>query len=368
MNLRKKFYIVLFGGFALCFAFFYFGNKFMKNAISNFTNGKMDGIGSFMGLSNAPVFQTGIFSEDGNYFVYTYQPEIEKPNVKGSVTIRGFAYPPYFQIIDCRTGKKVLDGAFESEKYSQLYVVWEQDDLVWLSKTLESETTLALYDIKANKFRYKFGDLEKLNPNVNWKSNYSYFVNTTAKKGLLLEANDKRYYRIDPNSGKAEVVQDNLKMVNYNFAKDFQVSDNNGDRQYNKRQINGNRTSITGDNGKTISQDDFIDVKFLTLTKNKTIDGYSDAPVTYYKNNFFVLSPIASDNEVDMELTMIDKSNLNTIWKLQLPQKKLKTIIPKYEMERFYIKGDQMLVSNNDYLMTIDLTNGKIVNQENLYD
>lgn len=367
MNIRKKFYIILFGGFALCFALFFFGFKFMNKAVSNFTSGKMEGMGSLMGLSNTPVFKTGIFSEAGNYFAYTYQPEVEMPDVDASITIRGMGFPAYFQVMETATGKKMLDNPYKSNQTYPLYVVWTEDDLVWLMQyDFKNGNLLALYDMKANKFRFDFGELEKLNPNVNWKSNHIFYINTSAQNGLLLEANDKRNYRIDPNTGKAETVSGKFEMVNYDANKDFQVSDGNADRQLNKRQINGSRTSITANNGKTVSQDDFIEVQYLTLSKNKTKN--YDAPITYYKNNFFVLSPIASDNEVDMELAMLDKSTLKTIWKIQLPQKKLKTMIPNYESERFFINGDQMLVSNNDYLMTIDLSNGKIVNQEGLYD
>jgi len=366
MNIRKKFYIILFGGFALTFLLSFLWKSFLTNSISNFTNGKMEGMGSLMGLSNTPVFKTGIFSEDGNYFAYTYQPEVEMPDVDASITIRGMAFPTYFQVMETATGKKLTDKQYETGKSDQMYVVWTEGDLVWLMQSVYHKgNQLALYDMKANQFRFPFGELEKLNPNVDWKSNHIFYINTSAQNGLLLEANDKRNYRIDPNTGKAETVSGKFEMVNYDANKDFQVSDQNSDRQFGKKEINGSRTSITGDNGKTVSQDDFIEVQYLTLSKNKTKN--YDAPITYYKNNFFVLSPIASDNEVDMELAMLDKSTLKTIWKIQLPQKKLKTMIPHYESERFFIKNDQMLVSNNDYLMTIDLSNGKIVKQENLF-
>ncbi len=368
MNVRKKFYIIFFGFFALSFALFYFGKKLMNNAISNFTSGKTDGVESLMGVSNVPVFKSGTFSDDGNYFAYTYQPEVEKPDVDGSITMRGFAYPTYFQVMETATGKPLLKKAFESGKYDQMYVVWEQDGLVWLMQSVYHKgNRLALYDVKSNQFRYEFGELEKLNPSIDWKSTNSFFINSSAQKGLILEANDKRYYRIDPNSGKAETVQGKLEMVNYNFVKNFQVSDRNSDRQYSKKEINGSRKSITTNNGKTVSQDDFIEVKYLTLTKSELSLG-RDAPITYYKNNFFVLSPINSDNEKDMELAMLDKTTLKTVWKIQLPQKELKTFIPNYELERFFIKGDQMLVTNNDYLLTINLENGKIVKQEGLYE
>ena len=369
MNFRSKFYIILFGGFAFSFALFFFGQRFMKNALSNFTNGKMEGMGSLMGLTNVPTFKSGIFSEDGKYFAYTYQPEIEKPDVDASITIRGMGFPTYFQVMETATGKKLTESQYKTGKSDQMYVIWSEGDEVWLMQSVYKKgNQLALYDMNANKFRFDFGELEKLNPNVDWKSTNRFFINNSGKQGLLLEANDKRNYRIDPNSGKAEIVSGELKMVDYNFAKDFQVSDRNSSRQFDTKEINGSRQSITANNGKTISQDDFIEVHFLTLYKNKTAAAHSDAPLTFYKNYFFVLSPIASDNEVDMELAMLDKNTLKTAWKIQLPQKKLKTMIPNYGFERFFIKGDEMLVSNNDYLMTIDLNNGKIIKQENLFD
>lgn len=339
----------------------------MNNNLSNFTSGKLEGMGKMFGLSNAPQFKTGVFSEDGKYFAYTYQPEIVLPDVDASVTIRGMGFPTYFQVMETATGKKLTNKQYKTGKSDQMYVVWAENDCVWLMQSVYHKgNQLALYDMKANKFRFDFGELEKLNPNVGWKSTNSFFINTTSQDGLLLEANDKRNYRIDPNTGKAEVIQGKFEMVNYNYAQDFQVTDGSFNKQYDTKSINGSRQTITTKNRKTVSQDDFIEVKYLALSKNKKLT--YDAPITFYKDYFFVLSPIASDNEVDMELAMLDKNTLKTVWKIQLPQKKLKTMIPNYGFERFFIKGDQMLVSNNDYLMTIDLSNGKIVKQDNLYE
>ena len=44
------------------------------------------------------------------------------------------------------------------------------------------------------------------------------------------------------------------------------------------------------------------------------------------------------------------------------------TMIPNYEFERFFLKENKLLVTNNDYLMTIDLGKGTIVKQEDLYE
>lgn len=65
-------------------------------------------------LTNVPVFKTGTFSEDGNYFAYTYTPEIEKPDVDGSITMRGFGYPTYFQVMETATGKRLVDNPYNT--------------------------------------------------------------------------------------------------------------------------------------------------------------------------------------------------------------------------------------------------------------
>ncbi len=365
--MKKLVYFIL-GGFLLMGIIGVLFTSYIKKVISD--PGKMGGsiMGAF-GMSNVPAFKTGIFSDDGRYFAYTYTPEIEMPDVDASITIRGMGFPTYFQVMETATGKRMIDNPYKTGKSDQLYVVWTQDDLVWLMESVYHEgNRLALYDMKANKFRFEFGELEKLNSSVDWKSTSRFFINTSAQKGLLLEANDKRNYRMDPNTGKAETVQGKLEMVNYNYADNFQVSDLNGNKDFRKERLNGSRESITNEKGEAISPDDFIEVNFLTLSKNKKHAAYSDAPLTYYQNYFFVLSPISSDNKIDMELTMLDKTTLKTAWKLQLPQKELKTMIPKYGYERFYIKGDQLLVTNNDYLMTIDLGNGTIAAKSNLYE
>lgn len=327
----------------------------------------MEGIEGLMGIKRTPVFQSGFFTEDGNYFVYTYQPEVEKPDEDVSVTMHGFAYPPYFQVIDCNTGKKLLKQPFDGDKDNQMYVLWEQDGLVWmLRREYHKGNSIALYDLEANKFRFGFGELEKLNPDVSWKENSRYLLNTTSKKGLIVKANDLRNYLIDPNTGRAEIIQGRFDPLDFSFTIDYQVSDLSGNKQYEKEQINGSRESIIGKKNKVVSADDFIEVKYLTLSKNKKMP--DEAPITFYKDNFFVLSPVNADSKVNMELAMLDRNTLETVWKLQLPQERLKTFIPRYGYERFFIKGDQLLAGNNNYWMAVDLSSGKIVKQENLYE
>ncbi len=323
--------------------------------IAGFTNGI---------LSNVPLFTSGTFSPDGNYFAYTYDREVEMPDVDGSITIRGFAYPTRFQVIDCKTGKKILEEPIESGKYDQLYVVRVEDNLVWLLESVYHKgNRIALYDIRAKGFRFGWGILEKLNPTVSWDKNYTFFINPARQDGLLLEGSDKRYYRIDPNTGKAETVSGKFETIGFLSPKDFQVA--TGSDDYRTQQLHGSRQSITTRYGKAVSADDFIEVKFLTLGKNGVAG--REVATTYYQDHFFVLSPVSGDHEKDMELAMLDKNTLKTAWKLLLPQKELKTIIPSYGNERFFIDDDRLWVTNNDYMMIIDLATGKMVNQFELF-
>lgn len=367
MNLRGKFVIIFLVILIFSVVTSFLWHKYLNSTISKYTSGQMQGMEGVMGIKSTPVFQSGFFTEDGNYFVYTYQPEVEKPDVDGSITMRGFAYPPYFQVIDCNTGKKLLKKPFDGEKYNQLYVLWEQDGLVWLMKDeYHKGNLIALYDLKANKFRFSFGELEKLNPEVSWRERNRYLLNTSSKKGLIVEANDLRNYLIDPNTGKAEIIQGRFDLLDFGYTSDYQVSNLNFNKLYDTKQINGGRESIVSKKNMTVSADDFIEVQYLALSRNKKMPDHPE--ITFYKDNFFVLSPVNADDKVKMELAMLDRNTLKTTWKLQLPQERLKTFTSHYGYERFFIKGDQLLASNNNYLMTVDLRSGKIVKQENLYE
>lgn len=332
---------------------------FIYNKVSD-PDKLMDGF-----FSKSPVFSSGTFSEDGKYFAYTYQEEVNKPDVNGSVTMRGFSYPSYFQIIETQTGKKLLSKPFETKKGNQLYIICFSENAIWLMKN-DGKHQLALFDINKNDFKYKFGELEQLNTNISWANNYSFFYNTSTHPGLILEANDKRYYCIDPTTGKASIIQGQFPRIEYNRPNDLQVSSNTSDRIFHTKRINGSRQSIFLDRGKISSEDDFIEAKFLMLDKGKTID-YFKEKITFHNNFFFVLSPISSDDDVKMELAMLDKNTLKTKWKINLPQNALKTFIPKYNNERFFLKESQLLVSNNDYLMSLDLNKGNIIQQISLF-
>lgn len=358
--MRKLTIIVL-----VLFLLIYIGSRFVGSVFK----GSFINFGSVFGITSVPVYRSGLFTKDGKYFAYTYQDEVEKPDVKGNITMRGFSYPSEFQILDTKTGKKLLPTSYKTNKIDLLYVVQNNENFIWLIKRVYNEDFkdyIALYDIKNNQFKFDFGSIEAMNPNVAWSKNMSCFVNTTDQQGLIIEGADKRYYLIDTYTGKAEVIQGNFPHLNYLMANDFQVS-THIDKDLQIKRINGNRESIVNSETTVVSDDDFIRVQYLSV--DKPTKGYLDYDdkLTLYQKHFFVLSPITSENNSDIELSMLDENTLKTVWKLQLPQKKNRTFIPKYDNEKFYIDDNQLFVANNDYLMIIDSDKGIIQQQFNLY-
>lgn len=355
MSFKNKIIVIMLGIMVLTTVGGILFTRFISSVVSD------NMMGSW--LSKVPVFQTGVFTDDGSYFVYTYKPQVVKPNVDANVMIKGGASPTYFQIIETATGK-ILDSPYESGKFVWLSVVWTEGNLVWLYEDPnKGESSLALYDINARKFRFNFGEIEKLNPSIPGFTR-RFFINTTNENGLLVEAADKRYYRIDSETGIAENIKGKFSLLDFNSHR-FHVSSHSIHPDYRKVNINGSRESIKHNKSEVVSEDDFIKVNYLTLDRNKKFE--DDAPITYYNDHFFVLSPVIDGNEKDKILTAINRTSLKTLWTLSLPQEEGKHFIPNYENERFYINENQMYVTNNDYLLVIDLDRGIIKRSTKLF-
>lgn len=340
--------------------------SFSSNLKSKF--GEFGEIAKMMGgLDDQPQFETGALSKDGDYFAYTYQPDVIMPKVKGNITIRGYQYHSYFQVLDTKTGQGLFKKPFETPyKGDRFYIIDIQGDIVWILLYLSDDQIyqLGAYDIKKQDFRFPFGKINDLNPNF-MEHIVTYYTNSDTHEGIFVKGNDSRYYKINTDTGKVEVANGNFEQIDF-------ISPSNKDlgnysmlgREYSTEMINGDRVSITL--GKNIvSTDDFIKVN---VVKAISLNDISGGLPLLYNNNFFVFSPTKNDSKVEQELAMIDKNTLKVQWKTTLPQVEMGTMIPYYEHELFRLKGDKLLVSNNDYLMTIDLETGEIERKVNLYE
>ncbi len=320
-------------------------------------------------LSSTYTFDSGRFIQDGKFFAYTYHGEVEMPDVDGSVTIRGFSYPGYFQIIETSSGEKIHHTAYSTKKGERIFIADHNDSLIWMVQSKNNQyIQLLAYEIAAKKFRFQAGDLQKINTDIQWSSYLKLYQTTSSSEyGIILEADDNRLYYIDPITGKATLATGKYQSIDYLSNQNIQTTSTSQQIPYKTKEINGHRQSIISPNGNTISNDDFISAQFI-LNPLTELDMYDKRTLMKYNHHFFVISPIATHNPIDMELAMIDEQTLKTQWKIQLPQLRLKTIIPNYNHELFQIRADTLRATNNNFIITLDLSSGKILQQESLYE
>ena len=67
-----------------------------------------------------------------------------------------------------------------------------------------------------------------------------------------------------------------------------------------------------------------------------------------------------------MQLSCIQHDNLDTKWIISLPQNENEN--NKYNKERFFLNGDQMLVANTSNVCKIDVQNGRIITSYVLFE
>lgn len=66
-----------------------------------------------------------------------------------------------------------------------------------------------------------------------------------------------------------------------------------------------------------------------------------------------------------MELTMLNKDNLQAIWTIPLPQSVQE--MDWYDCERFVMNGSQMSLANKTHFLIIDMDKGSIIKTVSLY-
>jgi len=312
---------------------------------------------SFMG-KQPPVWESGMFSPDGKYYAYTWSEMfITQYSKRGNSTFRSGSSTSYFQIIDCATGRKLLDKPLESTE--KLTIAEIENNHVWIvSYEISKRWAPALYDINSLKMTFSANDLIKINPAIPMKMQViRFYKNNSGKPGAVFQAVDGRQYLIDPETGKFSVTAPSKESIDNKDETCYQtISSVKGIRE-----DGGARKKLVKENLE--SQDDFINPKFLCLEKNE--DDIHPEP-TMYRNNFFVLSPAFTTDNKEMQLTGIDKVSLATQWSIALPQNENDD--KKYNKERFFMNGAQLFVANTSTLFVIDLSKGSIKNSYQLFE
>lgn len=298
-----------------------------------------------------PEWSSGMFSPDGKYYVYTFSVFfVNQYSKRGNATFRSGSSTSYLQIIDCKTGKKLLKEPLKSANLLTISNI--ENNHVWLvSYKISKFWAPALFTIDDLKMTFSAEDLMKINPSVPMKMKLiNFYENPTGNSGGIFEAVDGRQYLINPETGKFIITTASTERIEKKDADCYQLSD----RIEDIRLGTGTRKKLM--KGKIESKEDFINPRFLTLDNT---DQKMKAPLTIYKNNFFVLSNVFTSDNIEKQLSCIDKDSLKMKWSITIPQKENDG--KNYNKERFFIEGDQMLVANTLNLCRIDLQSGRVI-------
>lgn len=316
--------------------------------------------GSFFTDNGASTIQeqeweSGCFSEDGNYYVYTSQ----------AIGMQGIT--SYLQVIDCQTQKKVLKKPISDKRI--LWIIQVDGSEVWIhskdTKSTPMIDTPILFDVKTGKVKWDMKDLWKLNPDFSMKAITRYYRNTTEKQGIIFEGEDGRKYFIRSLDGKIEKINgefEHLDLANSdvkweivrNYSQDYSSS---GSRKAMIRRSNKEEIK---------SKNDFIEPEVINSTHGVNDESSAtNFPLTY-KSNIFIVSQVSTVDRRDKILTMLDSVKMETQREVSLSQEKNR-MDGWYNKERYTLKNDIFYWANRNYLYTIDVKTGKIKNTISLF-
>lgn len=311
----------------------------------------------------AAKWESGMFSPDGKYYVYTYSNMfITQYSKKGGSTTRIGSITYYIQTIDCITGKKLLEKPLESKEQIKISNIIG-DYAMFSSYDMDKRfSTPSIFDLKSKKMKFATDDIRKINPSIPLTNVTQFFDNVSGTKEFIVEGDDGRKYAINPTSGKASIAIDEFTRLKNKFLSFYQEA-----RSVKGYFLLGDTRKKIGKgknwkNPEILSDEDFISPKYLMIDKtNRT----AEDKITIYDNHFFVLSNVSTNGDKEMQVSMIDDNTLKTKWSFILPQGHQE--MNNYNKERFYLKDNQLFVANSTYLMNIDLDKGKIVKQTELF-
>ncbi|MBW7866977.1 MAG: hypothetical protein H3C31_01490 [Brumimicrobium sp.] len=299
--------------------------------------------------------QSGFFSKDGKYFIYTTQ----------TIGMRGIS--GYIQAIDLSTSQKTLKKDYKSNEMFTVIQADEEGAWIRCFNSGDNRWTPALFDYKNGKMIFSPEDIIKLNPSISLTNTLSFQKNTTTKSGVITESEDGYYYLINSKTGKAEKIDGNFENLYLGDSDLHLLIGNTRDYSYSGQ---GQRNNITINDKRTgnpliTSADSFIDPKVLTSDITEDEDDYNFKPLEY-KSNIFVLSNNATDNKGRIKsVSMLDAKTLDTKWTVLLDQIQNR-MDAWYDKERFHLEGNILYFTNTSYLYKINMDNGEVEAQISL--
>ena len=297
-----------------------------------------------------PELWSARFTPDGGRMVYTYDINtIWQYERRGGSTRSSGTRKAYMDVRDAATGRSLLTEPYSSR--NTLAIVDIIGDLCALnSHNFEkSRDELVLMDITTGKERFGPEELSKINDGLHFDPT-TYFENTTGKPGFVFAADDARAYLIDPNTGKATLVQT-----------DTQTHSRSGDENPTTIGPRGSGMSFVGQSRKELvingrsSKVDFIEPAFGAELQ----DGKDERVPVIYQGNPIIISHSSTNDDFSWEISLLDAGTLDLIWSASVAN--IDRAAPFYWNEPlFKLNGEELVVQTSTQLIQFDAATGKL--------
>lgn len=320
---------------------------------------------SQMGRQQPAVFG-GKFSAGGKYYAYIYQSVfIFSYQRTGGRTISNGTSTHYLQLVDAETGRKLLAKPLKPIdfdcRHPDVGDVSNTHVLVACSDDAGKPQAPMVFSIAAQTVSFTSRAIRERNPGlpVDAVHVYDFYRSDEDPGAFFVEGKDGRKYRLDPQTGAAQVAAGKFWRPDADDQLDGQLTQGLSEAGDGRRYIKQGQWAEL-----QRSQEDFLAPKYLHLDRG---DHESFAPATLHDGGILVLSRTEKDSGQHKRLTLVDAATLTSRWSTALPQDH-GDWANDFDNERFVLQGDQLLVANSSQLLRIDLATGKIVRNTSLLE
>lgn len=297
----------------------------------------------------APETQALMLSADGRYIVRNYSVLfVNMYEKKGNSTFRSGFTTHYLEKYDAQTGALVSQSPKIKKNITPIFV---SGKLVWLKELNPDSREFDLLAVSLDDFR------EVLTPEKIKAVNHGLrlvphqaFRMKSDKSQIVLKGNDARHYKIDEQTGTAQLVD---TKETEQAAPDFSGSNwTTPVRRYDFKGSDRRYLVAQTKQGDMRSTDDFIQPEVLG-----TRESGSFRPLSV-DGSWFVLSKTTTDNNGFFQITAVDTTTLETRWSTAMDFSPLPT---ERKLANAAIAGNGLLAIGKKSMGMLDTRNGKWV-------
>ncbi len=299
--------------------------------------------------TQAPETQVLILSADGRFIVRDYSVLfVNMYEKRGNSTFRSGFTTHYLEKYDAQTGALVSQSPKIKKNITPIFA---SDKLVWLKELNPDSGEFDLLAVSLDDFREVLpsGKIKAVNHGLRFVPHQAFRMKSD-KSQIVLKGNDARHYKIDEQTGAAQLVDP--KEAEHAMP-DFSGSNwTTSTRRYDFKGSDRKYLAAQGKQGDARSADDFIQPEVLGSRENGSFRPFSVGGA------WFVLSKTTTDNNGFFQVTAVDTTTLETRWSAAMDFSPLPT---ESKLANAAIAGNGLLAIGKKSMGMLDTKNGKWV-------